>query len=209
MKRIFIALMLCMVSVMCFGQEWDCIRHDIGNSDSVVLENNIYRIYRIDIIRDTIPITKAMNLYESYNKPYIRVEAGTPLDLMCAKDSAYHLVHRYYVQKYNYTKVPQQNSFIPKPILERYKYGNKLMNCGWINFSIGSVLTIVGGAVYGSGVKQNKINEVKSGITLLSVGGTFIGISIPLLCFGDNAKRQTNTDYETFNILWNDKSIIK
>ena len=41
---------------------------------------------------------------------------------------------------------------------------------------------------------------MKAGDALLGIGGTLVSISLPLLCFGDAAKREANVDYETFNL---------
>ena len=90
---------------------------------------------------------------------------------------------------------------IPAPIYDRYMFGNTLMKAGWINFSIGTGIATIGGILYGVGAKNNNLNEIKAGGALLAVGGTIIGVSIPLLCFGDNAKREANTLLKTYDIL--------
>ena len=41
---------------------------------------------------------------------------------------------------------------------------------------------------------------MKADDALLGIGGTLVSISLPLLCFGDAAKREANVDYETFNL---------
>lgn len=48
---------------------------------------------------------------------------------------------------------------------------------------------------------------MKAGDALLGIGGTLVSISLPLLCFGDAAKREANVDYETFNLHFKSKII--
>ena len=48
---------------------------------------------------------------------------------------------------------------------------------------------------------------MKGGDALLGIGGTLVSISLPLLCFGDAAKREANVDYETFNLHFKSKII--
>ena len=90
---------------------------------------------------------------------------------------------------------------IPVPVYERYLFGCTLMKSGWITFSIGLCTGAIGGILYGIGAKNHNGNEITAGAALLGCGGTIISVSIPLLCFGDNTKREANTLFETYNIL--------
>ena len=61
---------------------------------------------------------------------------------------------------------------IPAPIYDRYVFGHTLMKAGWINFSIGTGITAIGGILYGVGAKNNNLNEIKAGGALFSIGRT-------------------------------------
>lgn len=90
---------------------------------------------------------------------------------------------------------------IPTGVYERYRLSNKLMIAGWVDLSVGTGLAIIGGILYGTGLKNQNQAEVISGSVFLGTGGTLVGFSIPLLCFGDNIKRESNVNCEIFNLL--------
>ena len=93
------------------------------------------------------------------------------------------------------------------------------MKSGWITLSIGTCVGIVGGILYSVGQYQptqtlppgiiinplpqpsTRTQILTAGVVLLGCGSTIIGVSIPLLCFGDNTKREANTLFKTYNIL--------
>lgn len=100
---------------------------------------------------------------------------------------------------YKYAYKERQEFFqVPIQVYDDYLIGEKCFNYGKAFIIFGSISTVVGGCVYAIGAKHNKINEMKTGTGIMCGGSTLIGISIPLLCFGDNMKRATNREYKIY-----------
>lgn len=94
---------------------------------------------------------------------------------------------------------------IPKTLYDRYVMGENLMTAGWITMLVGGMLTISGGIMYNHWNQVGKSefpNMGKASMAFMGVGGTLIGVSIPLLCFGDNAKREANATLGAFRFYF-------
>ncbi len=85
------------------------------------------------------------------------------------------------------------------PIYEEYMMGSRCVKAGAAFITVGAAMSLIGGIVMAtvrpetSSKGTTAINP--AGIALISVGGTFITISLPLLTFGDHMKRDANWNY--------------
>ncbi len=93
------------------------------------------------------------------------------------------------------------NRFIPACVYDRYQFGRTLMKAGWVNFGVGLGISAIGSILLVTNINHNDLQN-KAGYAFNSIGGTLVVVSIPLLCFGDNAKREANVDYEVFNLQY-------
>lgn len=99
---------------------------------------------------------------------------------------------------YYILSVPALAEDVPPTIVYNYKQGE---NC----FIAGSILAGIGGFLVIPGILQmfcgKNIKQKQIGTGLLSAGSTLVGVSIPLLCFGDHIKKDANMAYEVWDIL--------
>lgn len=102
-------------------------------------------------------------------------------------------------------RTEQRDFLLPNYIYNQYNLGQSCFKAGVVTISIGSVLALVGGVVYGVGVSKTGTKDasptVTAGAAILSVGSTGLGVSVPLLCFGDHMKRESNIDFSIFNTI--------
>lgn len=157
MKKTLVVLMLGLVSITGFGQNYDVLGTDISVCDSITWNAN-----------------DMLMLHFSNS----------------SKDKIYN------VNTTRHTDV----KYIPNVVFNRYMYGNRLMKAGWVNFGVGLGIAAVGGLLLVTKDRGQTITQIKAGDALMGIGGTLVSISLPLLCFGDAAKREANVDYETFNL---------
>ena len=201
MKRLFSSILLIFTLVInLYAQDWNQIGNAlkiaekiyVGSTHKFVYINQVEKIYNYKI--------KTTYVYYEYDdfggvsyKYFDHKLKNIPANYEFR--NSYNTTERYIAGIINTTMK------IPTPIYERYMFGHTLMKAGWINFSIGTTLTVVGGILCGVGAKNNNLNEIIASDVLLGVGGTIFGVSIPLLCFGDNTKREANTLLKTYDIL--------
>lgn len=123
-------------------------------------------------------------------------------DSITWKINEIHMLHFSNVNINNNTPKQINTKYVPDVVYDRYMFGEKLMKSGWINFGIGLSVAAIGGILLvAKDVQTQTISQIKAGDALLGIGGTLLSVSIPLLCFGDEAKREANVDYEVFNLL--------
>ena len=174
MKKILMALMLCLVSIGCFGQSWDYISYIVEfpketSSRVYNLETNSYDYH--------VYITHKVDFSKNYSE---------------------------YCKSYNDQKWLSKAIYMPSSaVLYNYRIGYNCFKAGQITMGIGVPISFIGamcilcgieGSVVGGvvgGVKDNN-GACIAGYTLLGIGGTFISVSIPLFCFGDHIKRECN-----------------
>lgn len=90
------------------------------------------------------------------------------------------------------------NTKCPYIVEQNWEIGHKCYVSGaWI-FTVGTISSIVGGAFM---LADKSIDGMKIGTGFLSAGGTLIGVSIPLLCFGDHIERETTMIQEVWESL--------
>lgn len=121
-------------------------------------------------------------------------------DSITWKINEIHMLHFPNVNTNDNTPKQINTKYVPDVVYDRYMFGHKLMKAGWINFGIGLSVAAIGGILLAAKDDQT-IPQIKAGDALLGIGGTLLSVSIPLLCFGDEAKREANVDYEVFNLL--------
>lgn len=149
MKKILMALMLCLISIASFGQNWDALSHQY----KMVITTEVYE--RRTFLHDSNQVAVLQDTI------------------------------------YKYYKIPNGN--VPYVIYQNYTIGS---NC----FKAGSYMICIGGVASLTGLSlmlgdKNNITAYKAGIGLTSIGGTLVSVSLPLLCFGDHIKRETNMLY--------------
>lgn len=222
MKRFLNTFLLCTVSIICLGQEWNTLGTHIKRSTNVY-DNITYvtlnckhlvTTYTTDSIRLFIYTDQDgwthMLTYDSFDNSYNYVNTkykgssivNENVKLYSIPETYSSLVTRTVYKQNKDTVTNFYDIVIPKPIYNRYLFGKQLMTAGWINFGVGIGLTAIGGVLYGTGLNSKNTNHINSGIAILSTGSALISVSIPLLCFGDNAKRESNTDFEMFELFY-------
>ncbi len=199
MKR-FLFFILFVISLVpnIFSQNWDIIGNAFKITEKFYIDSSykfVYVNYVEKIYNYKVKTIYAYFDYDPVNGGYKRFEYK--LDTI---PKTYEFRNSYNITEKCLVGINNKTMKIPTPIYDRYIFGCQLMKAGWINFSIGTGIATIGGILYGVGAKNNNLNEIKTGGALLGVGGTIIGISIPLLCFGDNAKREANIDCKVFNL---------
>ena len=200
MKRIFSSIFLIITLVInLYAQDWNQIGNALKIAEKIYISptykfvyiNQVEKIYNYKI-----KTTYVYFDYDTINGGYKRFDHK--LDTV---PETYEFRNSYNTTERYIAGINNTTMKIPTPIYERYIFGHTLMKAGWINFSIGTGIAAIGGILYGVGAKNNNLNEIKASGVLFSIGGTIFGISIPLLCFGDNAKREANTLLKTYDIL--------
>lgn len=136
-------------------------------------------IKQVCTFTDTINITRMEYTIVGYGHPVTTPShIETTIDLNRTYDE--------YVWNYNKLKNVQKKINMPtKSVLMNYQIGRNCFISGQVFISLGAVLSAAGGICYMTGYWE-------AGGVLCGVGGSFIGISIPLLCFGDHIKRECN-----------------
>ena len=202
MKR-FLSLTLFVISLVSniFSQNWDIIGNAFKTAEKIYVDsdstyNFIYVRYVEKRYNYKVKTIYVYFDYDPINGGYKRFEYK-----LNTIPETYEFRNSYNIIEKCLVGINNTTMKIPGPTYDRYMFGHTLMKAGWINFSIGTGITAIGGILYGVGAKHSNLNEIKAGGSLLGVGGTIIGVAIPLLCFGDNAKREANTLLKTYDIL--------
>lgn len=170
--------MLYFVEIGCFSQNWN----NFNNIDSIEYINDIINCYNnVNPIYGYVTKYKITSIFDNDDNEIYRM---TPYEVRDIIGYEKKLVMK-----------------CPSVIYDNYKIGDRCYKAGWATFISASIMTIVGGIVYGTGIEKNNIESSKAGVAVLSAGSSLIGISIPLLCFGDHIKRETNMNYELWNYM--------
>lgn len=100
-------------------------------------------------------------------------------------------------------KTSSLNLEVPQVIWNEYQQGCNLYKGGIVSISVGCGLAALGSILYCSAIASPDSSESAAvgGLVLSSLGSSLVGISIPLLCWGDHLKRTANKDMELFSIL--------
>lgn len=109
-----------------------------------------------------------------------------------------------YVQSTQFvSKTSSLNLEVPQVIWNEYQQGRSLYNGGVVTISVGCGLSALGGILYCSAIlsPDSSKSAVVGGLVLSYLGSSLIGVSIPLLCWGDHLKRTANKDMELYSIL--------
>ena len=204
MKRLFSSILLIFTLVInLYAQDWNQIKYDIKHSNF----DSIINVSDSQILNLTIKEIKNSTFDWQYKRLYIDTVSGEykhvdQEEFEKYKNDTNCLFIRQYKTMTNLRyEYKYSNKSLPTPIYNRYMFGDELMKWGWVNFSFGSALTAVGGIIAGVGTNNGNVKQAQIGYGLIGVGGTLLSVSLPLLCFGDNAKRQANVDYEMFNLM--------
>lgn len=179
MKKILMAIVLCLVCTVSFGQEkcdeWDelyeysnIITYHYYEEDSIRFRNEIY-----DVTTDYVFIQKY-------------------------KDIGYFEEDGYYTQLHSVTL---NEIKIPKVIYDEYKMGTSLFKCGKVFVGVGIPLVFSGMLLQVHGIKRMNEDAIIASSVFYGIGGTCVSVSIPLLCWGDHLKRTSNKDYKLYNLL--------
>lgn len=178
-KLILIIILFCTTPLLNAQQRWDELYYLCNGDYCFDKDIDKYAVYTIDYqYRDTV-ISCAHGYFETPNK------------FILTKYEDY--------SKPNYALV----TYIPKQILDDYKVGYRCYKAGSTFISIGAFAAFFGEVIYRNGLRHNNPDGIRYGAALLYTGGSFISVSIPLLCFGDNMKRSCNRDYKTYKLLNN------
>jgi hypothetical protein len=192
-------LLIITLVVNLYAQDWNQIGNAFKIAEKIYIDSTYKFVYINQVEKIYNYKIKTIYVYFDYdaiNGGYKRF--GYKLDTV---PKTYEFRNSYNTTEKYVAVINNTTIKIPAPIYDRYVFGHTLMKAGWINFSIGTGIAAIGGILYGSGAKNNNLNKIKAGGALLGIGGTIFGISIPLLCFGDNAKREANTLLKTYDIL--------
>lgn len=163
MKKILMALMLCLVSICGFGQSWD------------------YILYIVDYPKETS--SKVYN-WDTHSYDYY---ASITHKVDFSKD------YSEYCKSYNDQKCLSKYIYMPSSaVLYNYRIGYNCFKAGQITMGIGVPISFIGAMCVVGGVNNNDWDACIAGYALLGIGGTFISVSVPLFCFGDHIKRECN-----------------
>jgi hypothetical protein len=156
MKKILMALMLCLVSVTTFSQSWDYLDHITRYSEVRSINN---WIEDDGLVSDT-----TYNEYRTFT---------------------YHVV----ITNYNIqTKIHRPT----QSVLANYHIGYNCFEAGKTMVLVGVPISFIGAMCICGGINDNNYDACTAGYALLGIGGTFISVSVPLMCFGDHIKRECN-----------------
>ena len=161
MKKILMALMLCLVSVTTFSQSWDLLDHITRYTEV----SNITNYVSGDVlVSDTT--------YKEY------------------RTFTYHVV----IVNYNNSEKWIRNNIYPptKSVLSNYHIGHNCFAAGKAMVLVGVPISFIGAMCICGGINDNNYDACTAGYALLGIGGTFISVSVPLMCFGDHIKRECN-----------------
>lgn len=163
MKKIIIAFVLCIVSICGFGQSWDYILYIVDFPKETSLNGGIWKTDSYD---DYVYITHKVDFSKNYSE---------------------------YIKSYNDQKWLSKAIYMPSSaVLYNYRIGYNCFKAGQITMGIGVPISFIGAMCVVGGVKDKNWDACDAGYALLGIGGTFISVSIPLLCFGDHIKRECN-----------------
>lgn len=160
MKKLIMALMLCLISVTTFSQSWDYL-DEITRYTTVRSINN----YVID------DVLESDTTYEEF------------------RAFTYHVV----ITNYNNDKWIQTKIHRPtQSVLANYHIGHNCFEAGKVMILVGVPISFIGAMCICGGINDNNYDACTAGYALLGIGGTFISVSVPLMCFGDHIKRECN-----------------
>lgn len=213
MKKFLIALMLCLVSSIGFCQDWDSIGKNIFNNEMVVHYERQH-ITRHKIRNHTI---KNREYKKTIIYNYLDTRTGIKFQYQTMIDTSLQQYQDYVflgecevekpiigsISKSGYLKeMPihkTKDPIIDKVILDNYLIGDRCYKSGQAIIIIGSIVTFISLPFVFYDVKKNEngviIKSTSAGIACAAIGGTLISVSLPLLCFGDHIKRETNMIY--------------
>ena len=194
-KILIIILFFCSLPTIVSGQDWNIIGEKLKHCDNIENKDNFISVQQY--MNKTFE-TRRKDTYVYYSSIantaiYLDGKLNEPLPegfVFIKVQSKEETI----LKNYDLSEV-----IIPKPIYNRYIFGHQLMKAGWIDFGIGLGVATIGGILLAAKDGQT-IPQIKAGDALLGIGGTLLSVSIPLLCFGDDAKREANVDYEIFNL---------
>jgi len=186
MKRIFCIICIVFSCIHAFGQEWDVLKSVVTCKTPGFMCHNEYRGQYVDVYKSKQVYRDVVNCQKYYDYlgfPYTICDTTKVLtgDLETSVLIA----------------------SIPKPIYDDYQFGAELFNSGCVMITVGGLSGIIGGIMYGVGYKYNSRygqQLITAGVVMMGIGGTFVSVSIPLLCFGDHMKRNVNRDYKLYNL---------
>lgn len=92
-----------------------------------------------------------------------------------------------------------EDYYLPYVVLDHYKFGKRCYKGGTILISVGAPLALIGGILAGVGAQNGDAVVSNAGYAISVLGGACVSVSIPLLCFGDNMKRDANREFRLFN----------
>lgn len=102
----------------------------------------------------------------------------------------YHVV----ITNYNNSEKWIRNNICPptKSVLSNYHIGHNCFAAGKAMVGVGVPISFIGAMCLVGGINDNNYDACTAGYALLGIGGTFISVSVPLMCFGDHIKRECN-----------------
>lgn len=157
------ALMLCLVSIRCFGQSWDYIQYIVSYPEET--RSKVYN-WETCSYDSYVSITDKVDFKRNYSE---------------------------YCKNYNDQKCLSKYIYMPSSaVLYNYRIGYNCFKAGQITMGIGVPISFIGAMCVVGGVNDNNWDACIAGYALLGIGGTFISVSIPLFCFGDHIKRECN-----------------
>lgn len=94
------------------------------------------------------------------------------------------------------------NTQKPKSIQENWQIGNNCYVAGACMISVGIISSAIGTLLYCTNMNEHgNVKTLNVGIGFISAGSTLVGVSIPLLCFGDHIERETTMINDVWNSL--------
>lgn len=199
MKRIILIISLIFVNFISFAQSWDELKKftasDVKVDEWYSGSNKFVSDYEFMIPDYRYKDTTIMQPCKRTD--FNRYFSDSEKTLI--KDGTLYIIHTEKTIDYKNTKYTSY--MCPTYVWKDYKIGDNCFKAGIATISIGALSSIVGGITYGVGVKKHNLGSIKTGTSFLSVGGAFIGTSLPLFWFGDNMKRTANREYKMYNSL--------
>lgn len=128
----------------------------------------------------------------------ITAEVSTQFSDLAYSDTVYSIGYDKLFHIINNGEKLNSISFVPETIVCNYKIGQKCYTAGAAIVSVGTLCLVPGILLSAVG---STLDAKQIGYGFLSVSGTLVGISIPLLCFGDHIKRETNMVYDVWSSL--------